>query len=178
MGQLAMASRPGRFLAVSALSLGIALAGTGCASVQTHSAAVVSAAPTYRSAEYTGDLTAPIVLAGTGITLAPPVQATAPLAIDWSQAFQTCTTGDALCDPSLTPNVYLAVATKPDSGMIGQLVWVIDYSGSKCVPYGHTPALSSSMAPAPLPARAYACRLVNLIDSATGKVLWSVRVPQ
>ena len=173
-----MASRLSRPLAISSLAVGIALAVAGCASAPTQPAPVAPKAPSYQSAKYTGDLTAPLALAGTGITLTPPTQPTVPLAVNWSQAFQTCLTGDALCDPALSPNVYLALASKSDSGMVGQLVWVIDYPGSKCVPYGHAPALSASVTPTPLPAKAYPCRLVNLIDSATGKVLWSVRVPE
>jgi hypothetical protein len=123
------------------------------------------------------DLTGPVELDGVGITLRPPSQPAAPV-ISGPQALGTCVTGYSLCDPTLTPDVYLALAEKPDSGMSWKLVWVIDYPGSSCVPYGIPPAGSADPAMLRRMLTPHPCRLVNLVDSHTGRTLWSVRVGQ
>jgi hypothetical protein len=122
-------------------------------------------------------LTARVELDGVGITLRPPSQQAAPL-ISGPQAFHTCATGDSLCDPARTPDVYLALAEKPDSGMSGQLVWVIDYPGLTCLPFGIPPAGTADPALLKRLLTPYRCRLLNLVDSNTGRTLWSVRVGQ
>jgi hypothetical protein len=125
------------------------------------------------SARYLG-LTAPVELDGVGITLRPPSQQAAP-PISGPQALGTCAT---LCDPALTPNVYLALAEKPDSGMSWKLVWVIDYPGSSCLRLGVPPAGSADPATVKRLLAPYRCRLLNLVDANTGRTLWSLRVGQ
>jgi hypothetical protein len=127
-----------------------------------------------RSAHYL-DLTAPVELYGLGVTLRPPPQQAAP-PISGPQAFHTCATGDSVCVPALTADVYLALAEGPDSGMSSKLVWVIDYSESSCLPYGIPPAGSANPAMVKRLLTPYRCRLVNLVDANTGRTLWSVRV--
>lgn len=120
-------------------------------------------------------LDARLDLGETGISLLPvPVQQAAP-PISAPRAFQTCRTGGSLCDPALTPDIYLALADKPDSGLLWRLVWVIDYSGSTCVPFGIPPAGTADPALVKRMLTPYRCRLVNLVDSTTGRTLWSVR---
>jgi hypothetical protein len=126
------------------------------------------------SAHYLG-LTAPVELDGVGIVLRPPSQQVVP-PISGPQALGTCATGDSLCDPALTPDVYLALAEKPDSGMSWTLVWVIDYPGSSCLRLGVPPAGSADPATVKRLLAPYRCRLLNLVDSNTGRTLWSVRI--
>jgi hypothetical protein len=122
-------------------------------------------------------LTARVDLDGVGITLRPPSQQAAP-PISGPQAFHTCATGESLCDPARRPDVYLALAEKPDSGRSWQLVWVIDYPGLTCLPYGIPPAGSADPKMVKRLLTPYRCQLVNLVDSNTGRTLWSVRVGQ
>jgi hypothetical protein len=103
-----------------------------------------------------------------------PAELAAP-PISGQQAFRTCSTGGSLCDPALTPDIYLALADKPDSGMVWRLVWAIDYPGSTCVPFGIPPAGSADAALVKRMLTPYRCRLVNLVDGNTGRTLWSVR---
>lgn len=113
-----------------------------------------------------------------GIALAAPrAGAQAETRVSWQQALESCRTRGALCLPDMTAHVYLADFTKADAQPTARLAWIIDYPEATCTPFGHAPALSPTAVPTPLPATSYSCRIVNIIDSQTGTVLWSVRQP-
>lgn len=116
-------------------------------------------------------LIAPDDLGGNGISLKPvPAGQPAP-PISGPQAARTC----AACDPALIPNVYLALASKPENGMVDRLVWVVDFPRSSCVPLGIPPLEPGNSALLKRAITPYPCRLVNLVDSNTGQLLWAMR---
>ena len=121
-------------------------------------------------------LDARLDLGDTGISLLPvPAELPAP-PISWLRAFQDCGTGTSPCHPLRTPDIYLALADKPDSGMVWRLVWVIDYQGSTCVPIGVPPTADAALVKRIR--TPYRCRVVTLLDGNTGRTLWTVQYGQ
>lgn len=136
------------------------------------------------AAKYEGAISAPASYPNEHISLEPPGSATP--ATGWSKAYETCSTGDAICDTSQSPTISLAKASDPDVGIkdsSGQvtkpilndtLVWLIKYTAVPCAPVG--PPLTSSP-PAAQP-RTYTCTVLNFISAQDGAVLYSVQSPQ
>jgi len=128
--------------------------------------------PSVDSARYV-QLDTRLDLGDTGISLLPvPAQQPAP-PISAPRVSQTCHTVRSLCNLALTPDIYLALADKPDSGLLWRLVWVIDLPGSTCVSVGVPPSADAAEVKrlrTPRP-----CRVVSLIDSSTGLTLWTVQ---
>lgn len=176
--------RRGSWPVIAAAALVVAVASLTAVAPQlfSHPSSHQVSGATTSSAQYPatfdGTLTAPNGLASVGIALtAPPAGAQAETGVSWQQALDTCRTSGALCFPDLTAHVYLADFTKADAQPIPRLAWIIDYPRATCVPFGHPPALSSTALPTSLPATSYSCRIVNIIDSQSGTLLWSVRQP-
>ena len=125
---------------------------------------------------FDGSLTTVLRFAGTGFQLLPPpVEAMATVTVSWQQALDTCWTSGGLCLSDLTAHVYLADFTETYSQPTPRLAWIIDYPVARCVPLGHPPALTSSLPSAQPMIREYDCRIVNIVDSRTGALLWSFR---
>jgi hypothetical protein len=137
--------------------------------------------PVLPAASYTGPLTTTVVYDHGGITLTAPSGASAP-AVSWADAYTAnCKSGDAICDLSQSPTIYLANATVTRSGqlqkdgsleplMIDKLVYVLKWTNAPCTQAGPVPSPGSKAGPRPNDS----CTLINLIDAGTGKVLYSV----
>jgi hypothetical protein len=159
------------------LALCIALA--GCAQVVPGSPGT-----TTPRAAYLGPIPSDVTYDNAGVTLKVPPANSRPTA-SWADAYTTnCATGDAICDPTQSPTIYLATATTPSAGdtqpdgsikplLQDTLVYVIQWTDVPCTPVG--PAAPEGAA-ASTPTT-YSCTILNLVDAETGKVLYSVQGP-
>jgi hypothetical protein len=130
--------------------------------------------PQLPPAIYAGPITSPVRYDNAGIVLEVP--ATTTVGVTWSQAYENCRTGEAVCDTSHSPTISLARATTLASGEAGadgsitpavndQLVYVIAWNDAIC-PAPAGPAHNTE--------NAGPCQIVDLIDAASGRVLFSV----
>ena len=135
------------------------------------------------SAIYTGPITESIVYRNAGITLEVP--SSTEVGVGWSEAYlSNCKSGDAICALDQQPTIMLAEATvegtgeaQPD-GSIKPLVkntlaYVILYDDVPCAPSGPGRADGASTSAPTI----VLCKILNLIDANSGKVLFSVQGP-
>ena len=123
-------------------------------------------------------LSAPIKYENAGIDIEPPGTATAT--VDPATAYRNCLTGDAICEPGVSPDVMLAKVTDTNTGPANSdgsmkstlkdtLSWVITYPDVPCTPTG----AASTVAPDSQADRSRICTLVNFVSAANGDVLYS-----
>jgi hypothetical protein len=135
-------------------------------------------------ATFVGALTQELHYENTGFDLRPPGGQTATAT--WTQAYDNCLTGDAICDPSISPTIALALVTDPNSGeaqpdgsmkllLDDTLSYVITYVGVPCRPTGGIDPLSPESTAAPAPVT---CTVLNFISAADAKVIYSFQGPQ
>ena len=134
------------------------------------------------NATYTGPILDPATVAAADVILDLPA---ARPKTSWQQAYDTCKSGDAVCDPKAAAVISLASATSPNTGQMSStnssivplmkrtLVYVITQVGVPCAPSGPPPGPGTKASTAPV----YSCTFVNFVDAANGKVLYSTNGP-
>jgi hypothetical protein len=134
-------------------------------------------------ATFIGPLTHELRYSNAGFDLRPPGGQTA--SATWEQAYETCLTGESLCDPKVSPTIALALVTDPNSGeaepdrsmkplLDDTLSYVITYVGLPCQPAkGSDPgSRARTVSTAPV-----TCTVLNFVSAADGKVIYSFQGP-
>lgn len=179
---------------VAALALGGCAAGNqnaGGATSTTNSSASDSSVPGLASADLIS-LDAAVTYPYGDVKIRVEPAGSRVATVSWSRAYETCLTGDSICDSSATPTIALGVVSDSQSGTVNSdgsvtpilnnaLAWVITYTGRPCAPAG---AAGSAFA-APISSqgvdlptsmttpRAYTCTIVNFVSADSGQVLYS-----
>ena len=160
----------------------------GCSGVpnqgEKSSMAASSAGPSgLAPAIFVGPLTQELRYENAGFHLRPPDDKTA--SATWTQAYDTCLTGGAICEPSIAPTIALALVTAPNSGktqsdgstkllLDDTLAYVITYVGAPCRPTGGSDPLSATTTVSPT----LTCTVLNFVSAADAKVIYSFQGPQ
>ena len=132
---------------------------------------------------FAGPIKTPVVYPVSGITLAVPRSTLTTITA--SDAYGTCGSGGAICDPTMSPTISLADATVAQAGtqdasgtltplLSSRLVYVLYWQDSRCVRAGGPPPAPNA---SPSPATPQSCYLVDLVDAQTGSVLYATRGP-
>lgn len=149
------------------------------------SAGASSASPSALApATFVGPLKQELRYSNAGFDLRPPGAQTA--SATWTQAYDTCLTGDAICDPALAPTIALALVTDPNSGQTQPdgsttllldytLSYVITYVGVPCRPTGGSDPISSANT---VGAALVTCTVLNFVSAADARVIYSFQGPQ
>jgi hypothetical protein len=160
-------------LRASALVAALVVLLAGCA----ESRSLVGSAP---AAPTVVAVTAPIKYPNSGFDIEPPGAAVPK--VDWTHAYATCSTGQSICVPGLTPTISLAKVTDNQSGAInpdgsiaptlnGTLAWVITYIGAPCTaPAGPEPATSQNST-----STNQTCTIINFVSADTGAFLYAAQ---
>jgi hypothetical protein len=139
--------------------------------------------PALTPATFAGPLTQELRYPKAGFDLRPPGARTA--STTWTQAYETCLTGDSICDPTVGPTITLALVTDLDSGQAqpdgsirplldDTLSYVLTYTGVPCRPTGGSdPTSRKNVSPDPV-----TCTVLNFVSAADAKVLYSFQGPE
>ena len=132
--------------------------------------------PSVPPASYVGAIGKTIAYENAGVLLEVP--SPTAVAVPWSDAYvNNCKSGEAICDLSQSPTIYLADVTVTSAGQAredgsiepllkGVLAYVIQYDNVPCTPLGPPQAQDTT---------AYPCTILNFIDANSGKVLYSMQ---
>jgi len=142
-----------------------------------------TSAPALPTATYAGPISKPATMSAVGVTLDVP---TSQPKISWEQAYDTCRSGDSVCDLKSPAVLSVALATSPDTGQASKtdsssivplmdhtLVYLITQTGVLCSPHLPPPAPGATPTAAPVSS----CTFVNFVDATSGKVLYSSQGP-
>jgi hypothetical protein len=144
-----------------------------------------STAPsTLAPATFVGPLKQELRYENAGFDLRPPGGQTA--SATWTEAYETCLTGDSMCDPKVGPTIALALVTDRNSGQTqpdgslrllleDTLAYVITYEGLPCRPAGGSDPISPTRTIEPAPVT---CTVLNFVSAADAKVIYSFQGPQ
>jgi hypothetical protein len=179
-------SRPGRACLIG-LGAALAIMTAACGSSIAHPGAAGGPSPKmdhgFKRPSVETPLPSPVDFKEAGIQLDVPPRDASPT-VSYQQAFETCFSGDSVCESDDSPAIYLALISLTSTGTLGKggvlepsvlnrLGYVIRYDDVSCLPMGGPPQKTSSR-PRSMP-KPRSCTELSVVDASTGKALYGVR---